>query len=134
MKSLRDPQRAFTLIELLVVIAIIALLAALLLPALARAKEKARRIACLSNLKQISAALHLFYTDNDRYPWRVDSRDGGSWSNQYVFYSYRAMRNELETPRILVCPSDSRVVAATLSVLIDPNITYFLGVDTKEAR
>src|SRR6516225_10153823 len=61
-KQKPTPPAAFTLIELLVVIAIIAILAALLLPSLARAKEKGKRIACLSNLKQIGLSL-LFYTD-----------------------------------------------------------------------
>jgi prepilin-type N-terminal cleavage/methylation domain-containing protein len=63
----RHVRRAFTLIELLVVIAIIAILAAMLLPSLSKARDTARKIACLNNLKQIHMASYMYVTDSDNY-------------------------------------------------------------------
>ena len=71
---------AFTLIELLVVIAIIAILAALLLPALAAAKERAQRTACLNNFKQLALALNMYINDNQEYlPWPNWGDNGGGY-------------------------------------------------------
>lgn len=75
--------KAFTLIELLVVIAIISLLAAILFPVFGRARENARRISCLSNMKQLGTGVMMYIQDwDERYPPNSHNNDNGVWKIQ----------------------------------------------------
>src|SRR5271169_130395 len=122
MKNQRKKTGAFTLIELLVVIAIIAILAAMLLPALARAKARAQRSSCANNLKELGISFKTWALDNnDAYPMIVPTASGGppnqtqiaAGAAAYVYQIFGCMSNEVSTAKLLACPSDSDTVVHT---------------------
>jgi len=113
--SIRPGKEGFTLIELLVVIAIIAILAALLLPALARSKAQAKQTSCISNLRQISIGMGIYVVDNRTY-----TGDYSANHNAYV-WMLRVLPDVGNDRQVFFCP------AAPLDAMWDTNANQTLG-------
>jgi prepilin-type N-terminal cleavage/methylation domain-containing protein len=132
---------AFTLPELLIVIAVVAILFAITLsPTTGRfSKEKAHRIRCVNNLKNVGLAFRIYSTDhNDRFPWELpDPKDTNAPA--HILYSpdpsayLLAVTNELSTPKIVICPADKgRPEATNWTQFTRQNLSYFISPDAAE--
>ncbi len=125
--------RAFTLIELLVVIAIIALLMAILVPTLSKAREGAREVSCRSNLRNIGTGITMFLQDNDYKPFNNNANNGFYWydnagklrpttdGNAYWGVAYF---DYVKDPAIFGCPSFRSVAEGLIYANDDPKLIY----------
>ena len=131
-------RRRFTLIELLVVIAIIAILAAILLPALQQARERAQGMNCASNLKQLAMVYHFYADDYRGYLPCLDNLPGGflvqggttisgkNWLDGVVAYYLNRQNASQEPVKLLRCPSED----ATEDITTNYGLNYLIATET----
>jgi prepilin-type processing-associated H-X9-DG protein len=137
---------AFTLIELLLTISIILVLVSLLLPTLNRGHQKARHLRCTANLRQVGFGMLAFaQAHEDKFPTQVSTNDGGS--REFVeagnsmrgdfYFSFKhfvPLAAEIQNPKVLVCPTDTREPAATFNSLSNTNLSYFVAANPQFAN
>ena len=127
MKSRTQLARGFALTEMALVILTVALLAAILAPTVTLTHGRSKRVLCISNLKQIGIAYRIVsHEHNERFPITISEQS-------QVFRHFQALSNELATPKVLRCSTDTRTSAERFNILSNTNLSYFAGLDTHES-
>lgn len=134
----KNRKRGLTLIELLVVLAVLFIVVALILPGSRGGMVRVPRIQCVNNLKQVGLAFRIWEGDHgDNYPMAVSETNGGSMefiTGLNEFRHFQVMSNEVSTPRVLICPSDSKDAATNWTDFGNSNLSFFIGVDAAETN
>jgi hypothetical protein len=139
---------AFTGLEMIAVVAVVAfLLIYFWLPTLSNPRHGTPQTACINNLRQTGTAFRMWAEDNsDRYPMQfvgttnypqlrpAQSWIGGPRDYSDAFLYFKLMSNVLNTPKIIVCPSDSRSAATNFALLQNTNVSFFVGQDADQAN
>lgn len=133
----------YTLLEMLLVVTIIAILAMMLLPVVSKAKGRSKQIACLSQLKQIGLGFIAYAHDHgDRFPFEVPVKEGGTaelvdlarQTQDDIYYAYahfQAISNQVNEPKVFVCPADYRTPAESMREMRNENVSYFVAMTAK---
>lgn len=144
--------KGFTLIDLLIVVAVLFILGVILIPKIGVSTTRSPRITCTNNLKQVGVAFRIWAGDHqDTFPQAVSITNGGAMEavlTGNVAAVFQVMSNELNTPKILFCPTDKKRIQAitfdrtspsrgwhkSVSFLGNTNLSYFVGLDAKDIR
>jgi len=135
-------ESGLTLIEALIVVAVLTMLVVvfLLIPRGHYSNSRPQRIQCVNNLKQVGLSFRQWPTgSSDAYPMNVSITNGGAmeWTQQGIAWPvFQVLSNELNTPKILVCPADKpRTAAKSFSEIANKEaVSYFVGLDAEEVR
>lgn len=137
LNSFRTTRGDTGMLDVLAIVGAVVVVAGLLLPALAKSRAKSSKINCVNCLKQVGLAFRLWAGDNyDKNPAQVSITAGGTMElvgNGSVAAQFIVMSNELSTPKILFCPTETtRSPAAQWANLSDTNLSYFVVPEADE--
>jgi hypothetical protein len=131
----KKQERGLTLIEVFVIVAVLGFFAIWLATSLPKAKARTLRISCINNLMQAGRSCRVWEGDhNDKYPMAVSGTNGGTMEFAFgpnAFRHFQVMSNELSTPIVLICPTDTdrnRFRATNFAYMSNSNISYFVGL------
>ena len=132
----KNREQGLTLVELFVVIVVLAILVAMVNPGGSHEKARSTRIQCVNNLKQCGLAFRVWEGDHgDKYPMNVSETNGGTMeftAGPDLWRHFQVASNELSTPKVLWCPTDTRIAATNFTFLRNSNISFFIDLDSTE--
>ena len=126
----------FTRVELLVLVVICVVILFILLPGLLRpARHVSSQLTCSVNLRQFAFASQMFERGHAGYPWMVSTNQGGTeefdFLGEETFRHFQVLSNDIYVTIGLICPQDARLAATNWGSLVNTNVSYFVGIDSR---
>ena len=125
--------------EVILSLVVVSILVGILLPAMTPRPVHGKRISCVSNIKQVGLAFRMWANDHgDRFPWQVSMSEMGTLEfaeSRNVFLHFATVSNELNSPKVLACSSDTKVSRESeWTNFNNAHLSYFVGLDSNEAN